>query len=104
AIGSVLEKLAQGFDRYKTILRFARKEFFHFSNQFHDESFQKFCEEIEHYEREEKVSEAMDQFLDAYAEWVRTRDISIRLRLEERARALKALDPSFSFEMNGENP
>ncbi|MBI4394744.1 MAG: hypothetical protein HY583_00960 [Candidatus Omnitrophica bacterium] len=102
AIGSVLEKLAQSFERYKTILRFARKEFFHFSNQFHDESFKQFCAEINRYEHEMKAHDAMDRFLDLYTEWIRTRDFSIRAELEEYAKVLKALDPRFSFELDGE--
>ncbi len=97
AIGSVLEKLAEGFERYKTILRFARKEFFHFSNQFHDEPFQKFCEEVTRFEREQKLNEAIDRFLDSYAEWIRTKGTEERFRLMERAKELETIDPGFSF-------
>ena len=74
AVGTVLEKLANGFGRYQTVLHFARKEFFHFSNQFQDESFQKFCEDIKHYEKEEMLHSTIDQFLDIYAEWLETRN------------------------------
>ncbi len=97
AIGSVLEKLAEGFERYKTILRFARKEFFHFANQFHDEPFQKFCEEVTRFERDQKLNDAIDRFLDSYAEWIRTKGVEERLRLVERAKELEAIDPGFSF-------
>jgi len=45
AIGSVLEKLSDHFDRYLTILQVARKDFFHSSNQFNDDSFTKFCQD-----------------------------------------------------------
>ncbi|MBI4372491.1 MAG: hypothetical protein HY585_02040 [Candidatus Omnitrophica bacterium] len=104
AIGSVLEKLGRSFDRYKTILRFARKEFFHFASQFHDESFQKFCEDMSRYENEERRHRLMDQFLDAYAEWVGTRNQSVRLKLEEYAKTLRVLDPGFSFDLEGRKP
>ena len=99
AIGSVLEKLAERFDRYQTILRFTRKEFFHFANRFRDESFQKFCEEIGRYERGERVNQAIDRFLDSYAEWLRTKDPETRTKLFERARELETLDSSFSFRL-----
>ena len=102
AIGSVLEKLARGFERYKTILRFARKEFFHFSNQFHDEPFQRFCEEVSRFEREQKLNDAIDHFLDSYAEWIHTKGVEERMKLKERAKELEVLDPDFSFHLEDE--
>ena len=99
AIGSVLGKLSGNFDRYKTILQFARKEFFHFSNQFHDEPFQKFCEEINRFEREQNLNNAIDRFLDSYAEWIRTKGVEERLQLIERAKELEAIDSGFSFRL-----
>ncbi|MBI4358849.1 MAG: hypothetical protein HY584_06070 [Candidatus Omnitrophica bacterium] len=102
AIGSVLEKLAVGFDRYKRILRFARKEFFHFTNRFQDESFEQFCNAVDRYEREERLNGAIDRFLDSYAEWLKVKDPAARLRLIDYARALQKLDPEFSFNFEGE--
>ena len=102
AVGSVLQKLAGGFPKYKTILRFARKEFFHFANHFHDESFQKFCEDINEYEREEKRNEAVDRFLDSYAEWLQTRDPMVEIQLKNDAKRLQELDPGFSFPLEGD--
>ncbi|MBI1977150.1 MAG: hypothetical protein HYS55_00165 [Candidatus Omnitrophica bacterium] len=97
AIGSVLHKLAQGFPKYKTILRCARKDFFHFANQFQDEAFQKFCEEINQYELEELKNESIDRFLDQYAEWLKTKDPLLEIRLKQEAKRLRELDPNFSF-------
>lgn len=97
AIGSVLEKLGEGFDRYQTILHFARKEFFHFANQFRDDSFKKFCEDISHYEREEKTNQAIDSLLDTYAEWVRSKSFKSRIKLIESAKSLAKINPDFSF-------
>ena len=97
AIGSVLEKLAHSFEGYKVILQYLRRDFFHFSNQFVDHSFRKFCEDINRYEQELKINEARDRFLDAYAEWLGTKDINVRAKLEQFARELKALDPDFRF-------
>ena len=97
AVGTVLEKLSTGFSKYKTILRFTRKEFFHFANRFHDEPFQKFCDDVSRYEREIKLNEAIDQFLDSYAEWIRTKAIDAKLKMIQRAKTLRELDPDFSF-------
>lgn len=97
AIGSVLEKLGESFGRYQTILRFARKEFFHFTNQFRDESFKKFCEDVDRYEREERTNQAIDLLLDTYAEWLRTQSVESKMKLMEYARNLEKLNPDFSF-------
>ncbi len=101
AIGSVLGKLAGRFERYKKILRFARKEFFHFANGFGDEGFQRFCDDVSRFEREERLNHAIDSFLDGYSEWLRTRTEETRLKLIERAVELKALDPDFTFDFEG---
>ena len=101
AIGSVLDKLANGFQKYKTILRFARREFFRFANQFHDESFQRFCEELNEYDREERKNEAIDRLLDAYAEWLRTKDPAAEIQLRSHAKRLRELDPDFSLPFDG---
>lgn len=101
AIGSVLEKLAGGFERYKRILRVTRKDFFHFSNRFYDESFQRFMDDVTRYEQEERLDRAIDRFLDTYSEWVRTKSFDSKLKLMERARELQELDPDFSFDLNG---
>ncbi len=100
AVGSVLEKLADGFNKYQTILRFARKEFFHFSNHFRDNQFQKFCSDIAHYEREVKIGDAIDQFLDSYEAWIKDRGMKAKLSLINHAKKLQAIDPNFVFRFN----
>ena len=100
AVGSVLEKLAGSFEKYQKILQCARNEFFHFSNHFHDEEFQKFCSDVNRYEKEVKLNEAIDQFLDCYAEWIRNRGIKAKLSLITYAQRLKEIDPQFSFDFN----
>lgn len=100
AVGSVLEKLADGFDKYQTILRCARREFFHFSNHFHDESFQKFCTDVSRYEREVQLNDAIDQFLDSYAEWVKNGGAKAKVTLMNNAERLQNIDPNFVFHFN----
>lgn len=100
AVGSVLEKIAVGFEKYQKILRLARKEFFHFSNHFQDEQFQKFCSDINKYEKEVKLNEAIDQFLDSYAEWIKNKGTKAKLSLITYAQRLKEIDPRFSFDFD----
>lgn len=98
AIGSVLGKLAVSFDRYKAVLHHVRKDFFHFMNYFNDQNFGKFCEDINRYSHEESKNQVIDQFLDAYAEWIQTKDLSLHLKLEQLAKKIRELDPQFSFD------
>ena len=102
AVGSVLEKLAHSFHCYIKILRALRKDFFCFSNQFPDHSFGQFCEEINRYERDQKLNETRDLFLDTYLQWRKTKDIAIRTKLEALAGKLKELDLNFQFHLKEE--
>lgn len=99
AIGGVLEKLAHCFDRYQLVLHAVRRDFFHFTNHFNDTDFARFCEDVRRYETEERKNQLIDTFLDAYAEWVRTRDLGIRAKLIKWIEQLKSLDPGFSFQL-----
>ena len=99
AVGSVLEKLADGFEGYQRILHFTRREFFHFSNRFREDSFQKFLDDMGRYEHKENLERAMNRFLDGYADWLQTRDPEALNKLRAYARELEALDPSFSFHL-----
>lgn len=100
AIGSVLGKLSASFDRYKAVLHHVRKDFFHFMNYFNDQNFGKFCEDVNRYSYEEARNRAVDQFLDAYAEWIETKDLNLRRKLEQLAKKIKEVDPQFSFDFN----
>ncbi len=101
AIGSVLEKLSQHFLWYQRVLHHARKEFFHFSNQFRDTEFVNFCDKLSSYEHKAKVSEAMDRFLDQFALWKGHKDRETYTKLTQIAEELKKLDPAFSFDLDG---
>jgi len=52
---------------------------------------------VTRFERDQKLNDAIDRFLDSYAEWIRTKGVEERLRLVERAKELEAIDPGFSF-------
>jgi len=102
AIGSVLEKLALGFERYQKILRFTRRDFFHFENHFRDDGFMKFCNDVKKYEHDLAATGVRDRFLDCYLEWKRTKDPNVRLRLVRAVGEMKNIDPDFEFRIDGE--
>jgi hypothetical protein len=98
AITGVLEKLARGFDRYTHILAHLRGEYLDLVHQLSEG-------EVYHLERSvnrpgpgEDLRERQDTFLDAYAEWRRTRGEAERKRMDAAAEALRELDPDFSFD------
>ena len=97
AIGSVLEKIADGFTEYQKILHYARRQFFHFANEFRDEGFHKFLDEVNRYEEEERTNRAIDRFLDSYAEWIRTKTDDSKFRLLSDAKNLQSSNPEFKF-------
>lgn len=97
AVGSVLGKLSDGFDQYQTILRNVRKDFFHFSNHFHDKPFQKFCTDVSRYEREVKRDDAIDKLLDSYTTWIRNKGTASKFGFLRHAKKLQKIDPNFLF-------
>lgn len=97
-VGEVLEKLAHYFESYQDMLRDVRREYFHFLNNFRDQAFHQFLKEVQHYESEITKKSKMDQFLDLYGEWLRTKNVKVRARLIQITSEIKALDPDFGFD------
>lgn len=97
SIGLVLEKLSRHFEIYRHILELARKDFFQFSNEFTDAEFRKFCDDLNHYEKEFKLNGLMDQFLDEYTVWRQTNDVNKKAHLVNIANEIRQLNPRFEF-------
>jgi len=55
---------------------------------------------VKRYEREVKMSQAIDQFLDSYAEWIRSKGVNAKLNLISHAERLKEIDPTFTFQFD----
>ncbi|OGW81111.1 MAG: hypothetical protein A3G33_10240 [Omnitrophica bacterium RIFCSPLOWO2_12_FULL_44_17] len=104
AIGSVLGKLAKSFGCYKEILHNIRKDFFHFSNEFQDMAFTKFCDDLKRFENENQYMDMMDLFLDSYATWKKTKDPSEFVRLHKVVKCLKEINPQFTFKFEDDIP
>ena len=53
--------------------------------------------DVARYERECELQVRQDAFLDAYSEWLKTHHPVARLQVEDQARELERLDPTFRF-------
>ncbi len=99
AVGSVLSKLSERFDRYRDLLRATRKDFFHFTNTSTDEQFAVFVHSLTEFEQEALLKNKRDEFLDVYGSWLRTKSDEDRAKLVKLTEELKKLDPEFRFEL-----
>ncbi|HNX69086.1 MAG TPA: hypothetical protein PLL75_06605 [Candidatus Omnitrophota bacterium] len=97
-VGEVLGKIAENLDLYFNILSGAREDYFKFIDCFRDQAFQRFFQQLEHYEDEHRREIKLDQFLESYQRWLATHDGCVRNRILELARELKGLDPQFRFD------
>ena len=95
AVGEVLRKLAKDFLFYRDILRHVRRDYFTFINHFEDTEFKRFVTDLTAYEKEERLRSAYDRLLDLYLEHQRTRDERVLRKLNELAREIQKLDPTF---------
>jgi hypothetical protein len=102
AVTDVLEKLARGFDRYAQILAHLRGEYLDLVHQLSQGEIYHLERSVNRDQMSERLREAQDAFLDAYATWKRTGEDTDREALAGAAEALRKLDPSFAFDL--ENP
>lgn len=98
-VGEVLEKIAQYYEMYEEILKRVRRDYFSFVNGFRDQAFHHFMEEVRHYEREQEGRTKMDEFLDLYGLWMRTKDPVVEFKIVQMARELRKIDPNFQFDL-----
>ncbi|MCB1195407.1 hypothetical protein KDK77_04405 [bacterium] len=56
-----------------------------------------FFENLSAYERELEIKNKQDQFLDLYNQWLETKNIAIKDKVNTLAEELKTLDNNFKF-------
>lgn len=90
----VLTKLSQCFERYEQILSYLREDYLDFYHS-PQEGLSKFMKELDQFERELKLRETQDHFLDQYTQYLRTKDPLLKETLLAIIKEIQALDPSF---------
>ncbi len=94
-VGDVLHKLARYFDIYSTLLRSVRRDYLHFVTRFRDQAFDRFLQELTHYEQESVKRSRTDHFLDLYGQWMKTRDPQIKAELDRIVGEIRRFDATF---------
>lgn len=94
-VGEVLEKLSRNFDIYSDILRLVRRDYLHFVTRFRDQAFDRFVQDLNRFEVESHKHGKMDEFLDLYSAWVKTKDASLEARIHKVLHELRMIDPGF---------
>lgn len=94
-VGDVLEKLGRNFDIYLELLRSVRRDYLHFVTRFRDQAFDRFVQDLNHYERESTQRSKLDHFLDLYSQWLKNRDFLLRGEIQRTLQELRMTDPKF---------
>ena len=97
AVAEIQTKLAEGTERYLTILAQARKDYLRFIEQIGSEQLTGLTHRIE---KEFPIRLKQDELLDAYSAWMKQpENPEVRQRLLQVVEELKQLDPGFQPEL-----
>ncbi|MBD3235606.1 MAG: hypothetical protein GF330_02750 [Candidatus Eisenbacteria bacterium] len=99
AITEVLEKLSVGFEKYLRILAHMRGEYLNLLDRLSGGDIYHLQRTVSEADRNEDLHAKQDRFLDLYSEWKRSGDPEVRAEIETLASDIRALDPSFTFEL-----
>lgn len=89
AVGEIQSKLADGTQRYLTILSSARSDYLHLIEPVGSEELAAFSHQLKKMETEAPLKAKWDEFLDAYSAWVKgSRDPDLTKRLFELSEEL----------------
>ena len=93
ALAEIQVKLAEGTERYLTILSQARKDYLRFMEQVGAEQLTDLAQRIE---KELPLRTKQDELLDVYSVWMKQpEDLEVRQRLLRVIEELKQVDPAF---------
>lgn len=99
-ITDILEKLSRGFERYAEILSHMRGEYFNILDRLSKGEIYHLERSIDQAKASRELRALQDEFLDVYSDYLRTKDESLRERVEDLARKIRALDESFNFHID----
>lgn len=97
AIGAVMAKLSEGFERYTGILSRLRGEYFNLFRPLSGGEIYHLGRDVDRIDDRSRLGELHDRFLDLYSARRRRPDPSIERELRLVAEEIRLIDPSFSF-------
>jgi hypothetical protein len=99
AITEVMEKLSTGFEKYVRILSHMRGEYLNLMDRLSRGEVFHLERHVDALKKFEDLKAKQDRFLDLYMEWKRSGNEEIRGQIEQLVSEIKAIDPSFTFEL-----
>lgn len=98
-VGDVLAKMADQFDFYQQVLTDVRENYFKFMASFRERGFQDFLGSLSDFEKSMSREKKMDQFLEAYQQWLAQKDPDSRKIVLSLCQELCQIDPTFTFDI-----
>ncbi len=99
AVMEVLAKLSEDFEKYTSILQDLSRAYFHLMQNISPKEMKEFMEQVSRIEKQIKLKELQDEFLDLYSQWLKNRDPELLKQVESLAQHIKQHDPAFKFTM-----
>ena len=93
----VLNKLADDFGKYTLVLTEVRQDYFHFLEAVSSRQFTQLLKDVNDDERETRLRQLRDAFLDAYSRWRQSPTAEHQQHLTASASALQQMDPTFHY-------
>ncbi len=98
AIGDVLGKLSQHFEKYIKILSFLRSEYFNLYSRISNGELYHLERSIDLIDNEKKLGSLYDEFLDIFSDYKKNKTAELKKQLDEVGSSIRNIDPSFKFD------
>lgn len=96
-IADTLLKLSEGIDDYVKILSYMRGQYLDFIRRYSPGELFHLDRALEEIHKDETIEQMRNEFLDTYHEWMKTGVPELKCKLEEQAKLLREVDPTFEF-------
>jgi hypothetical protein len=98
-VSDVLEKLSNGFEKYLRILSHMRGEYLDLMKRFSQGEVYHLERSVDEHAQQELLRTKQDELLELYTAWREKRDSETEESLERVVGEIRALNPSFKFEL-----
>ena len=96
-VADTLLKLSEGIDDYVKILSYMRGQYLDFIRRYSPGELFHLDRALEEIHKDETIEQMRNEFLDTYHAWMKTGVPELKQKLEEQAKLLRELDPTFEF-------
>ncbi|HSG28602.1 MAG TPA: hypothetical protein VLA34_08995 [Candidatus Krumholzibacterium sp.] len=100
AMGDVMGKLSEGFEKYIKVLATLKSEYFNIFDKISSGQLYHLEIAVRKEEMRQSITSLHDDFLDAYSDYMKERSEGSRDRLVAAAGRIREADPAFSFDID----